>query len=157
MQVVDRNGGLHMDALTLVLVSVCFVIGYYFISYIYTKKDKNNNKESYYNEQSASSSNEQENFKKEDEASKNRDNTQNVNGEFNKDKCVNLEIYYADLLELAHDLSPSNIKHQYRKQLSLYHPDKVSHLGREFQDIAEKKTEEIIKAYNFFREKYSFR
>ena len=41
----------------------------------------------------------------------------------------------------------SQIKLAYRHQLSLYHPDKVNHLGEEIQKIAEKRTKEIIEAY----------
>jgi len=37
-----------------------------------------------------------------------------------------------------------------------YHPDKVNHLAREFQDLAENKTKEINEAYQYFRNKYNF-
>ncbi|WP_297358569.1 J domain-containing protein [Thauera sp.] len=39
------------------------------------------------------------------------------------------------------------IRRAYKKQISQYHPDKVSGLGVEFNDIAEQKTKEINVAY----------
>jgi len=35
----------------------------------------------------------------------------------------------------------------YRKLANQYHPDKVAHLGREFQELAEKRFKEIQQAY----------
>ena len=42
------------------------------------------------------------------------------------------------------DLSISNLKTKYKELISQYHPDKVSHLGKELQVLAEEKTREII-------------
>jgi DnaJ-domain-containing protein 1 len=39
--------------------------------------------------------------------------------------------------------------------ISQYHPDKVQHLGREFQQMAEYKTKEIQKAYDYFKQNYN--
>jgi len=63
--------------------------------------------------------------------------------------------YYSKLLALNGNHTVENIRRQYREQLSKYHPDKVSHLGHEFQQIAEQKTREIIEAYQFFQRKYN--
>jgi DnaJ like chaperone protein len=43
--------------------------------------------------------------------------------------------------------SPEEIKSAYREMLSKYHPDKVSHLGEDFQKIAHEKAVDIQKAY----------
>jgi hypothetical protein len=40
------------------------------------------------------------------------------------------------------------IKTKYRELLSQYHPDKVSNLGIEIKELAERKTKEIIRNYN---------
>jgi len=40
----------------------------------------------------------------------------------------------------------------YRSLVQKYHPDKVSHLGKEFQDMAAKRTGEINRAYALLRE-----
>ncbi len=49
--------------------------------------------------------------------------------------------------------SPAAIRKKYKDLLAKYHPDKVQHLGIEFQEIAERKTKAIIQAYEFFRNK----
>ena len=45
-----------------------------------------------------------------------------------------------ELLEIAPTASPDEIRHAFRRALARYHPDKVQHLGVEFQDIAAAKT-----------------
>ncbi|MHB8789666.1 MAG: J domain-containing protein [Desulfobulbaceae bacterium] len=47
------------------------------------------------------------------------------------------------------------IKKAYRKLSMQYHPDKVSHLGAEFQRVAEEKMKEINVAYEYFKKKFS--
>ena len=69
---------------------------------------------------------------------------------------ANKVVYYCELLELKGDVSVENIKKKYREKLTKYHPDKVSHLGDEFLQIAEKKTREINEAYEFFKQQYGF-
>jgi preprotein translocase subunit Sec63 len=49
--------------------------------------------------------------------------------------------------------SPATIRKKYKELLAKYHPDKVQHLGIEFQEMAERKTKAIIHAYEFFRKK----
>lgn len=56
-------------------------------------------------------------------------------------------------LEPGADLA--TIKKAYRKLSMQYHPDKVSHLGIEFQRVAEEKMKEINQAYDFFKKKYN--
>jgi preprotein translocase subunit Sec63 len=62
---------------------------------------------------------------------------------------------YRQILGLAPGDSPAAIRKKYKDLLSKYHPDKVQHLGIEFQDMAEKKTKAIMEAYEFFRKKYN--
>jgi len=58
--------------------------------------------------------------------------------------------YYATLgLEKGADME--EIKKAYRKLSMKYHPDKVGHLGDEFQKIAETKMKEINAAYDYFK------
>lgn len=42
---------------------------------------------------------------------------------------------------------PEQIHAAYRKLANQYHPDKVAHLGREFQELAEKRFKDIQQAY----------
>ncbi len=51
------------------------------------------------------------------------------------------------ILNISRGASPDEIKHAYREMLSKYHPDKVAHLGQEFQQMAHNKVIEITKAY----------
>jgi len=64
------------------------------------------------------------------------------------------EKFYATLgLERGADFV--TIKKAYRKLSMQYHPDKVSHLGEEFQRVAEEKMKEINQAYDYFKKKHN--
>lgn len=52
-----------------------------------------------------------------------------------------------EILNLPPDADQETIKAAYRKLANRYHPDKVSHLGKEFQDLAERRFKEIQEAY----------
>lgn len=52
-----------------------------------------------------------------------------------------------ELLELAPAASQDEIRRAFRRIVSRYHPDKVQHLGLEFQQIAAARTAEITQAY----------
>lgn len=64
------------------------------------------------------------------------------------------EQYYA-VLGLEPGADTMEIKKAYRKLSMQYHPDKVSHLGAEFQRVAEEKMKEINVAYEYFKKKFS--
>lgn len=51
------------------------------------------------------------------------------------------------VLGIPKGASPQQIQEAYRGLVTKYHPDKVSHLGSEFQEIAARKTLEINAAY----------
>jgi hypothetical protein len=58
---------------------------------------------------------------------------------------------YMNIFGVKGNSSEDEIKKKYRELISQYHPDKVQHLGREFQQMAEYKTKEIQKAYDYFK------
>lgn len=62
----------------------------------------------------------------------------------------NVEHYYA-VLGLSKGATMDDIKKAYRKLSMQYHPDKVGHLGEEFQKVAEEKMKEINAAYDYFK------
>lgn len=66
----------------------------------------------------------------------------------------NPEERYMQILGVTKEDGPGDIKRKYKDLLSKYHPDKVQHLGVEFQEMAENKTRKIVEAYEFFRKKY---
>jgi len=55
------------------------------------------------------------------------------------------------VLGLAAGASEEEIKHAYRALSMQYHPDKVQHLGAEFQRVAEAKMKEINAAYDYLK------
>ena len=57
------------------------------------------------------------------------------------------------ILGLKPGATPEEIRSAYRQAVQAYHPDKVSHLGREFQDLAKKKFMEIQSAYEKLMER----
>ncbi|UCG14818.1 MAG: DnaJ domain-containing protein [Deltaproteobacteria bacterium] len=52
-----------------------------------------------------------------------------------------------EILGVSRKATREEIKKAYRKQAQRYHPDRVSHLGDEFQQLAKQKFQEIQTAY----------
>ena len=52
-----------------------------------------------------------------------------------------------DVLEVARTAPPDEIKRAFRAQIALYHPDKVQHLGKEFQEMAAGRAAALTEAY----------
>jgi hypothetical protein len=57
------------------------------------------------------------------------------------------------VLEVSRNASQEQIRKAYKKLAGKYHPDKVSHLGQEFQALAEKRFKDIQEAYEALRVK----
>lgn len=53
-----------------------------------------------------------------------------------------------EVLEVAPDAPLDEIRTAFKRQMRLYHPDKVSGLGVELQELATRKTQEINAAWN---------
>ena len=51
------------------------------------------------------------------------------------------------ILEITSDSKDNDVKKAYRKMASKFHPDKVHHLGEEFQKMAEEKFKSVNDAY----------
>ena len=51
------------------------------------------------------------------------------------------------VLQVTRGARKEEIRAAYLNLIKQYHPDKLSHLGKEFQDIAEEKTQGINRAY----------
>ncbi len=67
----------------------------------------------------------------------------------------NTEEGYRQILGVIDEDDPATIRKKYKELLAKYHPDKVQHLGIEFQEMAERKTRVIMEAYEFFQKKHN--
>ncbi|MFU8843772.1 MAG: TerB family tellurite resistance protein [Bacteroidales bacterium] len=69
--------------------------------------------------------------------------------DFNSIKAMFYKDIYSAyrILETTPDANDEEIKKAYRKMAAKYHPDKVSHLGEEFQSAAKEKFQKVQAAY----------
>ncbi len=51
------------------------------------------------------------------------------------------------ILEVPSSASPQEIKSSYRHQMKLYHPDRVAHLGAALRELANRRTQDIQRAF----------
>jgi len=72
-------------------------------------------------------------------------------------KAKESERYYRDVLGVSEADGEQEIRAAYRSQLAKYHPDKVTHLGDEFHELASSRTREIIQAFDYLKNKYGFK
>jgi len=63
---------------------------------------------------------------------------------------------YYQVLGLSKGATVEEIKKAYREQASKYHPDRVSHLGKEFIELANQRFQAINEAYHALRKKRGF-
>ncbi len=63
--------------------------------------------------------------------------------------------YYGDLLGLSGKVTKTQIRKNYLELIAKYHPDKVFELGDELKILAEKKTKQLNKAYEWMKKKYN--
>ena len=61
------------------------------------------------------------------------------------------------ILEISQNASEDEIKTAYRKMAMKYHPDKVSHLGDEFQKEAKEKFQKVNEAYEKIKSERGFK
>ena len=54
---------------------------------------------------------------------------------------------YYELLDLPPMAPAEDVKKAFRQQIARYHPDKVQHLGKEFQEMAAERAAELTEAY----------
>jgi hypothetical protein len=64
------------------------------------------------------------------------------------------EEIFGSVLGLVNPYDMDDVKSAYRTLIAQYHPDKVSRMGDEIRDVAERKAKEINESYDFFRRKY---
>ena len=72
----------------------------------------------------------------------NKNDYESIKAVFAKDREAPYRV-----LEIDPSSSEQEVKKAYRKMANKYHPDKVSHLGKEMQDLAEEKFKAVNDAY----------
>lgn len=154
----------------LVVVAVAFVAGYVLVSRLFKAKEQKgagpNPQEEVPKAQQADASFKREKYDRgswrssnssetgaENNEERSRQREANIDGHGNGSE----EMRYGAILGLKGKVTPAEVKKAYREMLLKYHPDKVNHLGTEFQDIAAKKALDVIEAYDFFRKKYDIK
>lgn len=65
------------------------------------------------------------------------------------------ESRYAKVLGLPRNFTGPEIKERFRTLMISYHSDKLGELGPELREMADRKTRELIEAYEYFRVKYN--
>jgi hypothetical protein len=64
------------------------------------------------------------------------------------------DAYYGRLIGLMGKVTREEIRSKYIGMISLYHPDRVQHLGPELKELAEIKSKEINAAYDWLKTRY---
>lgn len=118
-----------------IIIIILFIVGYYIINSIIKKLTKHNARQDWDNRPSDRTESRQE---------------------YRDWGRISQEEKYCRILGVTNTDSPAVIKEKYRELLAKYHPDKLQHLGKEFQEMAEQKTRAIIEAYEFFQKRYNF-
>ncbi len=138
----------YSDLFMWAVVIVAFIAGYSMVSFIIRQfKGEHSNAKNNSDSRTANYSTQQEgHFRK----SKEEEARLKEEGR----KTLSEEQQYAEILGLKGPFTVYDVKKVYRQLLGKYHPDKVSHLGDEFKQIAEQKTREIVAAYEYFYRKY---
>ena len=77
----------------------------------------------------------------------NKNDYESIKATFAKDKDAPYRI-----LEIDASANKEEVKKAFRKMANKYHPDKVSHLGKEMQDLAEEKFKAVNDAYQQIKE-----
>ena len=60
-----------------------------------------------------------------------------------------------EILGISPDASKKEIQNAYKQAIKKYHPDKLSHLGKDFSNLANEKFLEIQKAYDTLMAEYT--
>ncbi len=109
----------------------------------YTGKQNQNNKSTKKDRHSEESQGYRENNNHEKMHGHNYNNKKNSG--YHKENQVKTPY---EILGIDKNATKKEIHSAYRKLVKQYHPDRVAHLGKEFQDLANKKFIEIQDAYN---------
>ncbi len=84
--------------------------------------------------------------------SKNYSKTNSNYNNHSQNNKTNFDLSKAfEILGISRSASNDEIKSAYKTQIKQYHPDKVSSLAPEFQELAKQKTQELNQAYELLK------
>lgn len=83
----------------------------------------------------------------------NNNKENNINNNYSKKMDLN---FACNVLGISESASTDEIKSAYKIKIKEYHPDKVSTLGKELQELAKTKTQVINSAYEFLKKEKGF-
>ncbi len=89
-------------------------------------------------------------FKKESEWTKDQSKSNQTKEEPKQEQTQkpSSDKFWYEILGVSQSSTLDEIKLAYKKKISMYHPDKVSSMGPEFNEIAQLKSKEINSAYD---------
>ena len=91
----------------------------------------------------------------EEENRRQREQKGNRQGDYSN--RVKDERYYAEVLGVRGPVSADEVRRRYREMVTLYHPDKVNHLGSKLKDVASNEMKAINEAYDYFKKTLGIR
>jgi len=110
-----------MNGLEVVVVAVLFLLGYWIVGALWDKVHR--------------------------KAATDPGNEQAAGAELRADQ-VAAEASWHEVLKVSPDASVEQIKSAYRVEIGRYHPDKLAEMGPEFQEIANRMSQRINRAYD---------
>jgi hypothetical protein len=69
-------------------------------------------------------------------------------------RAGNPESYFGRILRLKGKVAFSDVRRNYLNLIKAYHPDRFESLDEEFRELANRRTQQINEAFQYFREKY---
>lgn len=96
-----------------------------------------------------------EELNKKKEEKQNSSNQNKNRTESSQNKQFSIDEAYK-ILEINENSNSEEIKTAYKKKIKEYHPDRLSGLGAELQQLAHQKTQEINSAYNLLKKLKGF-
>jgi len=70
------------------------------------------------------------------------------------DDVLDGEEKYRKILGIEQEINKKVIQKAYKQKMKEYHPDKISNMAEELQELALKRTKEINEAHEYFKKKY---
>lgn len=134
-----------MDFDGLIVIVVAFFLGYWAVSHFYKRGSKPQNENAFNSRERAAGGSGGGNSA----SNKGKDKTSNGTKSQQSFSERPVRERWHEILEVSPDASLVEIRQAYKVKIGQYHPDKVSRLGSELRELAEKKAKEINSAFDY--------